>query len=231
MDDIVLKVRRCKRGNEVKLDISNRQISIIPLEVFQLTNLEMLDLSNNKISSIDSKLSNLKNLKFLDLSNNSIVNITNVILSLENLEVFNISNNPLASQFDLLLQKENQSKPNLRITLENCLEGKITNKKSKPDWFESTNIQDNLMKQLKETEDRLKNEQIKAINLNQQLESSKAKKISFGGIDKCEGYLNINEYLNRNLEIEFSELEIGDIISQGKYFVYYILLIIRRNNN
>lgn len=75
MSDILLIIKRAKRNNETKLELSNKGLTYIPNELFQLTQLEILDLSKNKISSIDSKISTLSNLKSLDVSNNNILNL------------------------------------------------------------------------------------------------------------------------------------------------------------
>lgn len=73
MAELTLLLRKAKRSNDVKLDLSNREIHFIPSDLFTLPKLEILDLSGNKITSLDEKISQLTNLKVLDLSNNSIM--------------------------------------------------------------------------------------------------------------------------------------------------------------
>lgn len=117
MDDLSLTIRHCKRSKSIKLDLSGKGISIVPQEIYQLTDLEVLDLSNNKIAIIDSKISNLTKLSFLNISNNQILSLPQSIANLSNLEVFNASGNPLGSQFEVLLKKENQSGSKLSSSL------------------------------------------------------------------------------------------------------------------
>ena len=119
-DDISLIIRRCKRGNLSKLDLSKKDIGVLPQEIYQLTNLEVLDLQNNKIIGLDPKISNLSKLKFLDLSSNQLITLPNTLLQLTNLQVLNVSNNPLGLQFETLTKKENQSEPKLLPTLKLC---------------------------------------------------------------------------------------------------------------
>lgn len=80
MAELTLLLRRAKRNNETKIDLSSREISFIPNDVYSLGKLEILDLSNNKITSLDEKISQLKNLKVLDLSGNSIMDLPKEIL-------------------------------------------------------------------------------------------------------------------------------------------------------
>ena len=119
-DDISLIIRRCKRGNLTKLDLSKKNIGVLPQEIYQLTNLEVLDLQNNKIVSLDLKISNLSKLKFLDLSSNQLITLPSTLLQITNLQVLNVSNNPLSPQFMTLTRKENQSIPKLMLSLKAC---------------------------------------------------------------------------------------------------------------
>ena len=55
MSDISVSIRRCKRGNEKKLDLSNKGITYIPVDIYTLTDLEQLDLSNNRASELQER--------------------------------------------------------------------------------------------------------------------------------------------------------------------------------
>ena len=120
MDDLSLLIRRCKRGNEAKLDLSGRSITSVPQEVFQLTTLEVLDLSNNKLANLDPKISSLTSLRTLILSNNNLLTLPQAILNIATLEHIDVSGNPLASQFEGLMKKENSSGSKLHTTLRGC---------------------------------------------------------------------------------------------------------------
>lgn len=71
MGDIKLKIRHAKRGNEKTLDLSNLGISELPVDLLQLTLLEVLIVSNNKLTNL-KKIESLPNLRVVDASNNNI---------------------------------------------------------------------------------------------------------------------------------------------------------------
>ena len=91
-------------GNEVKIDLNNKNIGNIELALLNgvpFNNLEELNLSNNNISDINLiKEFNLKNLKKLDLSNNKFKNLK-YIDSNNNIEVLlNDSNDEIKKVFE-----------------------------------------------------------------------------------------------------------------------------------
>jgi Leucine-rich repeat (LRR) protein len=106
MSDLTVQLRHAKRNNETKLDLSCKNISFIPNEIYGLTNLEILNLSKNRISSIDSKIESLVNLKSLDLSDNSLMEVPSEIMRLPKLQVFAVGGNPLIKKFEPLQGKE-----------------------------------------------------------------------------------------------------------------------------
>ena len=67
--DIKLKIRHAKRGNEKILDLSGMGISEIPVDITQLTMLEVLKLGNNKLTNL-KRVEQLPNLREIDASNN-----------------------------------------------------------------------------------------------------------------------------------------------------------------
>lgn len=74
MGDIKLKIRHAKRGNEKTLDISNFGISELPVDIMQLTLLEVLIVSGNKLTNL-KKIEALPNLRVVDASNNNIISL------------------------------------------------------------------------------------------------------------------------------------------------------------
>jgi len=56
MSDIQVILRHCKRGNEIKLDLSGRGLTVLPSDLYNLGNLEVLDLSRNKLNALDPKI-------------------------------------------------------------------------------------------------------------------------------------------------------------------------------
>lgn len=79
--------------NISKLDLSNKNLKVIPDEVFKLRNLIKLNLSNNQIKSIPKGISKLKRLENLDLSNNKIDILYAKLFELCKLKVLNLNNN------------------------------------------------------------------------------------------------------------------------------------------
>ena len=75
MAELTLLLRRAKRNNETKIDLSGKEISFIPNDIYSLSKVEILDLSNNRITSLGEKITQLSNLKVLDLSGNSIMDL------------------------------------------------------------------------------------------------------------------------------------------------------------
>ena len=53
MTELSVFLRHAKRSNKKDLDLSNRQLSFIPKEIFTMRTLEELNLSDNKIAVIE----------------------------------------------------------------------------------------------------------------------------------------------------------------------------------
>lgn len=71
MSDIKLKIRHAKRGNERTLDLSGMGLSEVPVDIVQLTMLEVINLSNNKLSNL-RRIEQLPNLREIQAANNQI---------------------------------------------------------------------------------------------------------------------------------------------------------------
>ena len=67
MTELSVFLRHAKRSNKKDLDLSHRQLTSIPKEVYAMRHLEELDLSNNKIISIEPEVKDLLRLKILNL--------------------------------------------------------------------------------------------------------------------------------------------------------------------
>lgn len=78
------------------LSLASNNLEKIPVNVWELTQLEHLDLSDNKISKLDEEIANLVNLKSLDLRGNEIdVHAKTHILSLvPKTSIIHLGNNP-----------------------------------------------------------------------------------------------------------------------------------------
>lgn len=80
-----------------RLDLSKTKLKKIPMEVFQLYNLEELNLSKNQITSIPPEIKNLKKLRVLNISRNKIDALPPEIGQLKNLEKLDAGRNELFS--------------------------------------------------------------------------------------------------------------------------------------
>lgn len=79
-----------------KLDLSNRGLTAIPMDVFSRTNLVELDLSNNRLTNAPpSQIGALKKLRALNLSHNTLTGLPAELGQLRDLEILNVSNNGL----------------------------------------------------------------------------------------------------------------------------------------
>ncbi len=81
---------------EYTLDLSNQNLTKVPDNVFNNTNLEALNISNNKITgALQGEIRKLQNLRVLDASNNLMTGVPAEIGQLQNLEVLDLSYNKL----------------------------------------------------------------------------------------------------------------------------------------
>ena len=79
-----------------KLDLSNQNLTKVPENIFNQTNLEELNLSNNQLTgAIQSQIGQLKNLKVLNASNNQMTGVPAEVGQLTNLQTLDLSNNQL----------------------------------------------------------------------------------------------------------------------------------------
>jgi hypothetical protein len=68
--------------NVKTLNLSNNNLTEIPIKVFKLINLEILNLSNNNIINIPDKIKKLKNLQEINLLNNNNIDLSLLKLNL-----------------------------------------------------------------------------------------------------------------------------------------------------
>lgn len=77
------------------LDLSGRNLTVLPPEIGLLTGLEELDLRNNKLTGLPEEIGNLKRLKRLNAAINKLVMLPESIGNLESLEELDVSENKL----------------------------------------------------------------------------------------------------------------------------------------
>ena len=83
-------------SNNKVLDLSNQELTNIPISVFNQTNLEELNVSHNSLTgAIQSQIGQLKNLKILNASYNKMTGVPSEVGQLQNLQVLDLSYNQL----------------------------------------------------------------------------------------------------------------------------------------
>jgi small GTP-binding protein len=78
-----------------QLDLSDNQLTSLPGEIGQLTNLTQFSLSNNELRELPAAIRQLTHLTQLDLSDNQLTSLPGEIGQLTNLTQFSLSNNEL----------------------------------------------------------------------------------------------------------------------------------------
>ena len=83
-------------ANEIKLDLSNKDLTKVPEYIFSMKQLEELNLSNNQLTgAIPSQIGQLKNLKVLNLSHNLMTGLPAELGQLSQLTELDVSYNSL----------------------------------------------------------------------------------------------------------------------------------------
>lgn len=78
-----------------EVDLSNNQLTEIPLEIIQLANLEQLRLRGNQLTTIPPELGQMANLEILDLKDNQLTAVPPELIQLSKLTEIDLSNNKL----------------------------------------------------------------------------------------------------------------------------------------
>ena len=79
-----------------RIDLSNQNLSSVPIGIFDRTNSTELDVSGNHLSgSLQAEVRHLANLRVLDLSDNNFTGVPAEIGQLSKLEILNLSGNPV----------------------------------------------------------------------------------------------------------------------------------------
>jgi internalin A len=102
-------IAKCKslQGLILGKPFSGNNLTSLPVEIGELTNLQTLNLSDNRLSEIPDSITRLTNLKTLDLSNNSLSAIPDSITRLTNLQSLFLSNNSLSEIPDSITRLTN----------------------------------------------------------------------------------------------------------------------------
>lgn len=79
------------------LDLNRQQISEIPSEVGNLSNLKKINFTYNYLTSLPKEIAQLNNLEELSVSNNNLISLPKEIVQLKNLKVLSLGYNNLTS--------------------------------------------------------------------------------------------------------------------------------------
>ena len=93
--DGLYKIKKFCELDAIGLNLSNTQLEDIPIELWDLPNLQFLDLSKNNITNLSTRIGQLSDLIELDLSNNHITSLPAELGKLSRLQKLTINANQL----------------------------------------------------------------------------------------------------------------------------------------
>lgn len=92
-----IKIPGKTKKQVAKINLSGKNLSEFPENLFEYTNLTKLILSNNKINAIPKDILRLKKLRVLDLANNNLSVLQAAVFQLPKLKTLNLYGNKLSS--------------------------------------------------------------------------------------------------------------------------------------
>jgi hypothetical protein len=101
------RIAEAQKSGEKKLNLSKLQLTKIPAQIAQISQLQSLWLENNQIVEIPDTIAQLSNLQILWLNDNQIVEIPDAIAQLSNLKELYLFNNQIVKIPDAISQLSN----------------------------------------------------------------------------------------------------------------------------
>ena len=95
-EELLQKIKQAKEENFTHLSLDENQLSELPKEISELTNLIYLSLDENQLSELPKEISELTNLTTLNLYNNQLSELPKEISELTNLTTLNLDSNELS---------------------------------------------------------------------------------------------------------------------------------------
>ena len=108
-EELLEIIEQAAKDKVTKLDLSNKDLTTLPSEIGQLTNLRSLYLYGNQLSSLPTEIGQLTNLQSLYLHSNQLSSLPPEIVQLSNLQTLDLRRNQLSS-----LPREIRQLPNLK---------------------------------------------------------------------------------------------------------------------
>ncbi|BBC26112.1 COR domain-containing protein [Pseudanabaena sp. ABRG5-3] len=105
--ELLAIIAQAEREGWTKLELPEKDLKIIPLEITKLAKLTDLDLSENQITTIPDSIANLANLTTLYLDSNQITTIPDSISNLANLTTLSLHSNQITAIPDAIAQLSN----------------------------------------------------------------------------------------------------------------------------
>ena len=91
------RIEEAKRYNATGLDLSNCELTQLPPEILEMTNLRELHLYNNELTALPESIEKLSNLTFLNFHGNELTTFPQAIEKLISLNSLHLNNNRLTS--------------------------------------------------------------------------------------------------------------------------------------
>jgi Leucine-rich repeat (LRR) protein len=101
------RIAEARESGSLNLNLSYLQLTKIPPQIAQLSQLKRLDLDNNQIVTIPDAITQLSNLQYLYLFNNQIVEIPDAIAQFSNLQILSLNNNKIVEIPDTITKLPN----------------------------------------------------------------------------------------------------------------------------
>ena len=96
-EELLRQIEIAARYKSIYLDLFNKNLTFIPTEIGQLTNLRRLDISGNQLVSLPKEIGSLTNLRELDLNSNQLIDLPKEIGQLTKLTRLDIKHNQLVN--------------------------------------------------------------------------------------------------------------------------------------
>jgi hypothetical protein len=91
------KIKRAALEGQTELNLSHNQLTSVPPEIAELTNLTSLKLWNNQLTSLPLEITELTNLTYLNLNGNQLTSVRPEIIKLTKLKILYLGRNQLTS--------------------------------------------------------------------------------------------------------------------------------------